>query len=184
MVNDLTGKMVGVFEVLHNSGNRTIPGKNVLWTAKCPFCGNTKELTRQQMQRYQSCGCNSRNLLSQSLRKSLNRGGCGDIYATHWTTIRKNAISRELPFEIDVEFAWQLFLKQDRKCALTGVSLKFPSRCWSRDGTASMDRINSDLGYTPKNVQWVHKIVNMMKQQYPLAEFVTWCKRVVEHASI
>lgn len=182
MINKLTGQKIGVFQVIGDSGKRQSGGSGgVLWTVRCSICKKERTLTKFQMHRYQSCGCISRELLSISLRKSLNREGCGGIYATHWSSIKKNAKTRNLNFEISVKYAWKLFLSQDKKCALTGVELKFPTRCWSKDGTASLDRIDSTRGYVRGNIQWVHKEINMMKQQYSIEKFFDWCNRVVKH---
>jgi len=41
--------------------------------------------------------------------------------------------------------------------------------------TASLDRIDSSKGYIEGNVQWVHKMVNMSKQQYTQEEFINMC---------
>jgi hypothetical protein len=49
-------------------------------------------------------------------------------------------------------------------------------------GTASLDRIDSTLGYVTGNVQWVHKSVNHMKSDTPEEEFVEWCRRIVAHS--
>ena len=186
MINKLTGKKIGVFEVLGDSKERRMPSGQVLWSVRCGLCKGIKLLTKQQMKRYQSCGCKRADLQSASLRKSLNRGGCGEIYATHWDVIKKNAKQRHIPFKINAEYAWKLFLEQDRKCALTGVPLKFSTRCWSRDATASLDRIDSarDKGYVKGNVQWVHKNINMMKQEYSTTLFFDWCVKVCLHNNL
>jgi hypothetical protein len=122
--------------------------------------------------------------LSKSLRKSLNRGGYEEIYATHWNGMKYSAKTRDVPFEITAEYAWQLFLKQNRQCALSGVVLVFPTRCWSRDGTASLDRIDSSKGYVEGNVQWVHKQVNFMKQEYSTSTLLEWCKKIVKYNNL
>ena len=181
MINNLKGKTIGVFEVIDDSGERRQPSGMVLWKVKCKECGNIKLLTAPHIRRFRSCGCKTRDLQSAALRKSLNRGGYEEIFATHWTSIKKNSLSRNLPFEVDAKYAWELFINQTRKCALTGVHLQFPTRCWSKDGNASLDRIDSDKGYIRDNLQWVHKNINMMKQQYSTELFFDWCKKVVEY---
>jgi len=183
MISDIIGKTIGVFDVICDSGERNSSG-NVLWKVRCHVCGGNKTIPKQQLFRYKSCGCISKDLQSKSLRTSLNRGGCGEIFATHWNVIKKNALSRNLKFEVSVKTAWDLFLNQNRQCALTGVQLQFSTRCWSRDATASLDRINSDLGYVAGNLQWVHKNINMMKQQYSTQLFFDWCKKVCLHNNL
>jgi hypothetical protein len=43
-----------------------------------------------------------------------------------------------------------------------------------------LDRIDSSKGYTIDNVQWVHKIVNIMKHDVEEKEFFNWCKLITE----
>jgi len=45
-------------------------------------------------------------------------------------------------------------------------------------GTASIDRKNSDLGYTKENIQWVHKDVNYMKMNLSEKYFIKLCKLI------
>jgi len=175
------GVIVNIFKILGDSGQRAVPSGNVLWKVQCTVCDRVLLLPYRYIKKYKSCGCNRGDILSSSMRKSLNRGGCGDIYATHWNMIKKNAISRGLSFNISVDFAWKLFLKQDRKCALTGIPLHFSTRCWSKDSNASLDRVDSSKGYIKGNLQWVHKNVNMMKQQYSTELFLYLCKKVVDY---
>ena len=47
-----------------------------------------------------------------------------------------------------------------------------------RKFTASLDRIDSKLGYELNNIQWVHKDINMMKQAYTNNYFIEHCKLV------
>lgn len=84
-------------------------------------------------------------------------------------------------FDLSIEYLSELFLKQDKKCAYTGEELTFGSTSHRFDGTASLDRIDSSLDYIEGNVQWVHKDVNMMKQQYSHEYFLDLCKKVAYH---
>jgi archaellum component FlaC len=48
--------------------------------------------------------------------------------------------------------------------------------------TASLDRVDSAKGYIKGNVQWVHKDINMMKQQYSQEYFIQMCRLTTEHS--
>ena len=50
------------------------------------------------------------------------------------------------------------------------------------DGNASLDRINSEIGYIISNVQWVDKTINMSKQQMNNEQFIKMCKEVYEYS--
>jgi hypothetical protein len=82
-----------------------------------------------------------------------------------------------LSFDISIEEAWNLFLKQDRTCALSGLVLEFGKK--GRElGTASLDRIDSKEGYTTDNIQWVHKDVNKMKMDFDEERLLLLCEKI------
>lgn len=96
----------------------------------------------------------------------------GDISGRMWKQITVSATTRKLPLTVDAAYCWSLFLSQDGRCALSGVPICFASK------TASLDRIDSRLGYVPGNLQWVHKIINRMKADLPDEQFRHWCRLV------
>lgn len=91
----------------------------------------------------------------------------------------KRSKNRTLEFTVTKEFLWSLFLKQKRKCALSGVDIVMHFN--RRNQTASLDRINSFKGYTKDNVQWIHKIVNNMKQDQSDESFIQWCQLISKY---
>lgn len=116
--------------------------------------------------------------------------GVGDISMSWWSDhiIGKNNQRRDArgrkPHDIDItiEYIWDLFLSQNRKCAMTGVLLTFPSRSMKiRSGTASLDRINNKIGYLKGNVQWVHKDINRLKSNFDQDKFIELCELVSKH---
>ena len=46
--------------------------------------------------------------------------------------------------------------------------------------TASLDRIDSNLGYVKGNVQWVHKHINVMKNIFNQDMFIFLCNQVTK----
>lgn len=92
---------------------------------------------------------------------------------------RKN--DRVLSFEVDEHYLWSLFLKQNKKCNLSGLDLTFhPKRTLQ---TASLDRIDSSKGYIEGNVQWIHKKINIMKMDLDQDEFIRFCSLIGTHSS-
>ena len=79
---------------------------------------------------------------------------------------------------VTMEQAWELFEKQNRKCALSGLPLNFPKDRNPHGGTASLDRIDSNGNYTLDNVQWVHKDINRLKNSFDQDYFINLCKLV------
>ena len=74
---------------------------------------------------------------------------------------------------------WELYVRQNGRCALTGIPIYFRPRGGSRRSkSASCDRIDSNIGYCINNIQWVHKDINMMKFKYPLERFLYLCSSI------
>ena len=107
---------------------------------------------------------------------------------THFSTIKYGALRRNISFNVTQEFLWDLFLKQNKKCALTGITLtlvpdiKNTNPNWSLI-TASLDRIDSSKDYTEDNVQWIHKEINRLKNNYSQDDFINMCSLVVRHVN-
>lgn len=70
---------------------------------------------------------------------------------------------------------------QERRCALTDIELVMPER-FGDARTASLDRIDSSGSYRIGNVQWVHKDVNRMKNDFDQDYFVKMCRLVAKSA--
>jgi hypothetical protein len=104
-------------------------------------------------------------------------------------THRSKKANREV--EITAKDIYDLWIKQDKKCALSGLPIDFtntnlgtPDKPWSKYDlicTASLDRIDSNKGYTIDNTQLVHKDVNMIKKEYDQNYFLSLCKLITEN---
>jgi len=112
------------------------------------------------------------------------RTGFGGITGNTWNAICGNSKrrARNIEFNLTIEQAWNLFLSQEGKCALSGLDLHL---CTYGDDfknqTASLDRIDSNGGYTIDNVQWVHKDVNCMKFDLKEDYFIKMCRIIAEN---
>jgi hypothetical protein len=156
----------------------------IIWECLCE-CGNIKTYSTDHLTRKNkpvlSCGC-IRN------KKGMNHKdwkGCGEISGAWWTAhVNRANDLRKNPVEISltIKEAWELFLKQNRKCALSGLPLEFSYK--GCHNTASLDRIDSSKGYEFNNVQWVHKHINFMKRIYDQEYFIEMCKKVAEYNAI
>jgi len=101
------------------------------------------------------------------------------INGSHFNSIKSSAQIRCLKFEVSKEQIYDLFLIQKCKCKISGVELTMPENnndYITGNFTASLDRIDSNKGYTIDNIQWVHKKINIMKQNMTDQEFINWCK--------
>jgi hypothetical protein len=92
---------------------------------------------------------------------------------------KKHAVQRSREFNITLQDLEQLKVTQKNKCAISGV-------CFEDYGnnSISLDRINSTKGYTKDNIQFVTKIVNVMKSNFELKEFLDTCKLITKNIFI
>lgn len=169
---DINGQRFGKLFVKEKVGSYKYGTK---WRCICD-CGNVTIVSKGSLTSgaTQSCGCKRIEMMYQ---------GCENLSGCYWSRLRKGASSRGLQFEITIEEAWNLFEKQNRKCAITGDTLTL-ERDYTKNRTThtgSLDRIDNSKGYTINNVQWVHKDVNIMHNKRTLKEFVSLCRKVVEH---
>lgn len=174
----LVGQRFGKLTVLELFETTSGTG-HIQYRAKCQCdCGNasTPMVDSLLSGKAESCGC--RRDYYEKNSGSLNAKFCGyrDISGTIWCRIRSRAKSRNQEMDIDLPYIWELFEKQGKCCALTGLPISFARR----QGSASLDRIDSNKGYLKGNVQWVHKIVNIMKNVYDVDDFVSICLLVAQ----
>lgn len=111
-----------------------------------------------------------------------NWKGHGKLSGRYWNSIKYHAKYRNQEFAISIKYAWEVFEKQNGKCALSGLTLKFwETNERTTNQTASLDRIDSTKGYVEGNVQWIHKSFQSMKSNKTQSEFIQLCKLVAEH---
>lgn len=115
-----------------------------------------------------SCGCK---------RGWKLRQGTEFVNLTYFNNIKHHATNKNREFKITIDYISDLLVKQDFKCALSGINIE----CAYKDShTASLDRIDSSKGYIEGNVQWVHKVINDMKSNREDKLFIEYCRAVAE----
>lgn len=166
---DLSGKTFGKWKVIAK-----ISGKNFCqWQCKC-ICGNLKILSTYSLTSGASKGCWLCNGSYEAEEKHI-------ITAHYWSSLQKGALKRKINFNIDKDYIADLYERQNRRCALTGMRLNMADTlsAWKEGKqTASLDRIDSLRPYENGNVQWVHKMVNLAKWDMPQDEFIQMCNLV------
>lgn len=182
---DIVGKKFGKLTVESFSRkvrNEKYKHNKYYYTCKCD-CGNLKEVQRVNLitNHTTSCGC----LKKRTGKTNPCWNGHGEISGRLWAHIKKHAENRNLKFSLTIEEAWEKFLQQERKCAMTGIELSLKTLKGKENKyTASLDRIDNTKGYTVTNVQWLHKDVNWMKGKFELHYFIELCKAVAEYKKV
>lgn len=173
--------------------------RNMLVIA-CPLCGLEYEIRKTNYRKERTC---RRCRFVAQNRVTLGRHhGVGDLTKTFYNYFRLTAKKRNIPWDVSIEYLWQLAESQQKKCALSGLDIVFPTITGAGGGfemdiktltkmrlgsgmveAASLDRIDSDKGYIEGNVQWVCKWINIMKNGLDNDEFVHLCHLVaLRHA--
>lgn len=176
---DLSGQTFDRLTVLHRI--QVKKGKTTEFLCKCE-CGN--EVVRRAVNLKRCINNKCSNCPKKPYQPSTRT--YQEIPGELWKKIKDGAIRRHLKFEISIEEAWNLFLKQERKCALTQLDISFVTDSYHKDyklNTASLDRIDSSKGYTIDNIQWVHKDINRMKWAFQQDYFINMCKLVAKNES-
>lgn len=171
---DLSGQVFGDLTVIKYLGKTGKKVKIYSHECKCS-CGRTIIVKTQRLLRdIKGCG---------RCAKTHGRfSGYLEISSTFWRNIVKGAAARDHKFNLDIKDAWELFIKQNRKCALTGREITFGKSVKDKImQTASLDRIDSNKDYFLENVQWVHKNINFMKGRLSNEEFILLCKEVTKN---
>jgi len=171
--------MLTPYDLIRASRNGKQEWQEYQFVCNCS-CGNTV-ITRAysiKVGKTQSCGCKRKHSIKPG-KEHKGFTGYEQISGKSWGRIRRDAEDRQLEFTITISQAWMLYLQQNKLCALSGVNIMFGTGMTRN--TASLDRINSSLGYTIDNVQWVHKKLNRMKMAMSDEEFVEWCELVADY---
>ena len=84
---------------------------------------------------------------------------------------------------IDAEYLKELWDKQNGICPVTGWVMVLPPSSYGwrgipREKRASLDRIDSSLGYLKGNVQFVVEMANLAKNRYKHEQLYEFCRAV------
>lgn len=161
---NLTNKKFGRITALYPTEERKY--RAIVWQCKCD-CGNYINVTIQSLKsgNTKSCGC-SRYKYNYKEEKLLK----------YFTSLDFSAKRRKIEFKITLDDIYKQWYDQNGLCNYTNIKLKLP---YEKDEfTGSIDRINSSIGYTKNNIQWILKEINFMKGNMSESKFKTICRLV------
>lgn len=95
------------------------------------------------------------------------------VIKKYYSQVKSGAKQRNIPFLISKEEMVEVFVKSNRRCAITGMSLNFYP---TANNLASLDRIDPFGPYSVENVQVVTADVNVMKSSFGSNAFSALCK--------
>ena len=110
------------------------------------------------------------------MRRSRKVDFKNGVSISWFNKFEKNAKKRKIDFDITIEDVLKVYIDQGKVCSLSGIPIG-----WTRmdkSHNISIDRIDSDKGYTTDNIQLVYPKINMMKFTYSQDEFIDLCRLV------
>lgn len=177
LVGTKRGRLLIVSMFWRNSGG----GLNNMPVFNCECdCGYNYAIPYYRLIKMTECAiCNS--FTNPAKRK---RASYQEIPAQFFGQIKTSAKDRKREYTVSKEYIWNLFISQNRKCALSGIELRFAKRIYRRDytnGNASLDRIDNNKGYIEGNIRFVDKNINMIRRRLDDNDFIWFCRQVSEY---
>lgn len=93
---------------------------------------------------------------------------------------RQRAKVNDLVFDIDKEFLNELWNVQQGKCAISGTQMTYEYYKGRIPTNLSIDRKDSNRGYTKDNTQLVCMVVNQMKSDLTMEELLNFCESILK----
>lgn len=132
----------------------------------------------------------NRDLTSLWISTALFLGTRRDEYSPfrqHFKLARRRVKTHGRECTITLEYLKEVWEKQDGKCPYTGWKLDNPETTAHWDNhqldprIASLDRIDSSLGYILGNVQFVSVMANFAKRDFQEEQLLEFCQAVAEY---
>lgn len=137
-----------------------------------PIMGEVTDNTPIKNKKYR-CSRDSRS------GRSERHSGTIAIVGKYLSKCKYRAKKKGWEYNLTAKYVDKLYQSQGGACAITGIPLKLRINSSEFEFTASLDRIDSNIGYTKGNVQWVHKRINAMKSDMSQEKFVEICRAVI-----
>lgn len=147
------------------------------WCRSCPSCGTEVDHLRRNY-------CVNASINDQPCKRCSNinnhsSGMVGSVRLSWYNAFKKSGLMRGYEWSISPEFLDAMYQEQKGRCVYSGLQIGWSKVGWNH--TASVDRIDNEKGYTEKNVQLVHKDVNMMRGSLENDMFIELCTMVANN---
>jgi hypothetical protein len=154
------------------------------------FMKDVSEVKRNQKRgskNYCSLSCSGKDKHEQLLIYCGNpQNFKGVVRSDKYTGIRdhlRRAKNRNHEVTITLDDLLEQWILQDGICVYTGVKLIHPIRAKDEGFlfTASLDRVDSSIGYVPGNIQFISTTANLAKNKLTHHEMLKFCELVSEN---
>ncbi len=154
----------------------------------CKVCGVTDPLLFYPKSKSKCKICTSKHGLQRLEqnpdKKELNKERSKqwqneNIFRYRWLRARYRALEKKIDFNLTPEFLEQQWDRQNGLCFYTAQPMKAEKS--EQFDSVSVDRIDSDKGYTPDNVVLCRSICNIMKNSMTCDTFKILITQLYQH---
>lgn len=114
-------------------------------------------------------------------RKELDRGrlSLDRVLMNRWQGILERARKHGYLVNFDYNYLKELWILQNGKCAISKLDMTYELFNGRIFTNVSVDRIDSNKGYTKDNIQLVCMAVNQMKSDMSTEELLYFCEQII-----
>lgn len=167
------GKRYGKLIIVDYAKNDSFNKRMV--KCKCD-CGESTILNISSLTRglTKSCGCHKTSICQKKSYQGISY--------QFYRRLKRQAIQRGLEFTITQKDIWDCYIQQNMRCIYSGLNIEFVTdfNDYTKQ-TASIDRIDCRRGYTPDNIQIVHRRINVMRGNMNNDEFYYYIYHIFNH---
>lgn len=178
-------------KAIKERSNQFKRNRELIGTKQCSKCREIKALTDYTSSTHMYCkSCNAswrrekrKQTYSKEAEAAKNRKGKDykSYLSANFPQMRCRAKLKNLSFSITKEDLIILAENQNFLCALTGEPLTFIVGAGRLLTNASVDRIDSTLGYTKDNIQLVSLQVNILKNTLSMTQLYQLCETILRY---
>lgn len=180
------GSYLGRFNICKpcrsSSRKRHVYDKPINVTLTCAMCKEEKNSSDFHADKSSKSGCQTYCKNCSKIKMAKFASTFNGFMTLLWADLQNNAKNRNIKVDISKQDIIDLYKKQKGLCALTDI--KMTHEKYTNSGrekrsihNISVDRIESKKHYTKDNIQLVSSIVNTMKWDLDMIEFVIICKK-------
>ncbi len=137
-------------------------------------CGNEEFVAAHHLAKGQTTRCESCNYELRNTNQNPNWRGSGFVPKTMINYLSSSAAARNVPFNINTEYANTLYMSSSATCALSGQPISIANN------TAKLVAVDPAKGYVYGNVEWVHSSLAPSLKNTPTNKFIAMCVNVAE----
>lgn len=155
-----------------------------LWT--CSSCKQILPLTEDNFYRRRESKTGFQNRCKKCLQKDparcdrlVNKDSLDYFIKDRFYGAKNRALNKNIDFNISIKYLNDLWIKQEGKCAITGLVMKHSILEGKVKTNLSIDRIDPSKGYIIGNIQLVCNIINVMKSDMSYTDLKYYCNLIL-----